>query len=213
MPYRLDHVVLAAADLDQAKAAFADATGVVPVDGGPHAGIGTRNALVSFGTSYLEIIAPDPGQVLAGNMGARLLELEEPRLLNWAVQVDDLPAVATRARDVGLTPGTIRHTSRRTPSGTALTWAMLVIGGHRQGGAMPFFIDWLDCPHPATSAPRVGAGRFTVALPDGSREARLLDPAPAGVAIVAGPAALTLRFSSPRGEIEWHQPAPAGFGI
>jgi catechol 2,3-dioxygenase-like lactoylglutathione lyase family enzyme len=213
MIYRLDHVVLAAADLDEAKAAFADATGVLPLDGGPHAGLGTRNALVSFGTSYLEIIAPDPEQQLVGNMGARLLELSSPRLLHWAVRVDDLAAIAARARDVGLSPGPIRHTSRRTPSGDSLTWALLGIGGHRLGGAVPFFIDWLDCAHPSTTAPRVGDARFEVSLPPGSREAKVLDPAPEDVTIVAGSPGIALRFDSPRGEIAWSEASPSGFSL
>jgi len=59
----LDHIVLAAPDLDEAKRSFNDQTGVMPMDGGPHENLGTRNALVSFGDGvYLEIIAPDPEQ-------------------------------------------------------------------------------------------------------------------------------------------------------
>jgi catechol 2,3-dioxygenase-like lactoylglutathione lyase family enzyme len=208
---RLDHVVLAVADLAIAKAAFADETGVVPVDGGPHRGVGTRNALVSFGTSYLEILAPDPEQELVANMGAALLDLEAPRLLHWAVRVDDLAAVAAHARACGLDPSGIRHLSRHTPSGLALDWSVLGVGGHRLGGVVPFYIDWLDCPHPADSAPRVGPARFEVTLPNGSREARLLTPVPDGVEVRGGPPCLRLAFESPRGPVEWVEAAPAGF--
>ena len=51
--HQLDHLVIAAPDLADAKTAFADATGCMPVDGGAHNGLGTRNALVSFGTSTI----------------------------------------------------------------------------------------------------------------------------------------------------------------
>ena len=98
---RLDHLVIAAPDLDNAKTAFADATGCMPADGGAHNGLGTRNALVSFGTStYLEIIAPDPEQSLEGNFGGVLAKLPEIVPLHWAVRVTDLERAALRARDL-----------------------------------------------------------------------------------------------------------------
>jgi len=211
--YQLDHIVIAAADLDEAKRAFAAETGVAPIDGGPHLGLGTRNALASFGESYLEIIAPDPAQMLEGNMGAQLARLDEPKLLHWAVRVDDLERYANAARDCGLDPTPIRRTSRRTPQGLALTWQLMGIRGHSLGGLVPFFIDWLDCPHPSQSAPRVGAVELAVTLPKGSNGARFLATAPRGVTIATGAQSLRLAFQSPRGRIEMAEPAPAGFGL
>ena len=211
--YQLDHVVIAAADLEHAKAAFADETGVLPIDGGPHLGLGTRNALASFGESYLEIIAPDPAQALEGTMGARLADLDEPRLLHWAIRVDDLERYMTLARECGLDPTPARRTSRRTPQGVALTWQLFGVRGHSLGGLVPFFIDWLDCPHPSQSAPRVGAVELTVTLPRGSSGARLLREPPRGVTIATGAQGMKLAFRSPRGKIEMNDAAPAGFGL
>jgi len=60
---QLDHIVMAVPDLAAAKAQFEADTGVLPVDGGAHLGLGTCNALVSFGAAqYLEILAPDQQQ-------------------------------------------------------------------------------------------------------------------------------------------------------
>ncbi|MDA1076657.1 MAG: VOC family protein, partial [Proteobacteria bacterium] len=147
---QLDHVVIAAPDLNKAKQAMADQTGVMPIDGGPHLGMGSRNALLSFGNgSYLEIIAPDPDQNLSGNFGAVLADLKAPELLHWAIRTDDLTSVAQAARKAGFTPGDIRETSRRTPSGEVLKWKLLGIAGHSHGGFVPFYIDWLDCVHPS----------------------------------------------------------------
>ncbi len=100
--HQLDHLVIAAPDLAHAKAAFADATGCMPAEGGAHNGLGTRNALVSFGTSaYLEIIAPDPEQSPEGNFGGVLAQLTEPVPLHWAVRVTDLAQAAQRAQALG----------------------------------------------------------------------------------------------------------------
>ena len=99
---QLDHFVVAVPDLDKAKAAFEKKTGVLPADGGPHLGIGTRNALVSFGDgAYLELIAPDPAQDLEGKFGAWLAKLPDERLLQWAIRTDDVSAVAARAKSAG----------------------------------------------------------------------------------------------------------------
>jgi hypothetical protein len=210
MSLELDHVVWAAADLDGACAAFAEATGCEPVPGGPHVGLGTRNALVSFGTDcYLEILAPDPDQPAGPALAARLRELEAPSLFHWALRASDLSALEAELRDAGLAPTGGIETRRRLPDGSTLVWDLMGLPG--RGGAWPFFIDWRDCPHPARSAPRVGALQaFEASLP-------VDDPASLpfgharGVRLRRGPPALSLRFAGRRGAIEWHAAAPVGF--
>ena len=88
------------------------------------------------------------------------------------------------------------------------------IGGHQLGGLMPFYIDWLDCDHPATGAPKVGSLQlFEVTLPTGHPALELLDPAPADVSVAAGEQGLALRFDSPRERITWTEAAPLGFAF
>lgn len=211
----LDHVVLAAPDLDAARAAFLERTGVAPVDGGPHVGLGTRNALVSFGAGcYLEIIAPDPAQSLDGTFGERLAALTEWRLLHWAVRAEGLAAVAARAREAGFEPGATLGMMRELPGGGHLEWELMGIGGHDLGGIVPFYIDWLDCTHPAETSPVVGElAAFRVATPKDSALAKFLDPAPEGVEVIAGDTALTLEFGSPKGRVAFTEAAPMGFAL
>ena len=153
----IDHIVLAAADLERAKAEFAAATGVTPVDGGPHPGGGTCNALVSFGNGcYLEIIAPDPKQSLAGTNGERFAAYTETQLLHWAVRCDDLEATALWLKDRGARPTAIRDMARDAPNGQQLRWRLMGVRAPGLDGLMPFFIDWQDTPHPAATAPSVG---------------------------------------------------------
>ena len=209
MPLELDHVVVAAPDLAAACQAFTAETGCEPVAGGPHLGLGTRNALVSFGDRvYLEIVAPDPEQPPAANLGATLARLEAPRLFHWALRTDALAALGDRLRTRGIEPTPPLETRRRTPDGRQLAWQLMGLPG--RGGAWPFFIDWGDSPHPADSAPVVGALRgLRVALPEDPAALPFRDAA--GVELTSGPPGLALRFESARGEVAWQQQAPLGF--
>ncbi len=211
--YELDHIVLAAPDLDAAKLSFSEQTGVMPIDGGPHEGRGTRNALVSFDNgAYLEIIAPDPEQSLDGTRGESFAQLGESRLLHWAVRVDDLQQVADKAKAAGLTPKDVFQMSRRLPDGTLLEWELMGLGGHDLRGCAPFFIDWLKSPHPSETAPKVGdLTLFQIDVPAASPLARFLDAASAGVTLAEGPESMTLSIESPEGPVSWTTESPAGF--
>jgi hypothetical protein len=92
---------------------------------------------------------------------------------------------------------------------------LLGVGGHQLGGLVPFYIDWLDCDHPAASAPDVGRLEvFQVTLPTGHQALELLDPAPVDVTVtVAAEPGLLLRFDSPRGSASWTEAAPSGFAF
>lgn len=102
----LDHLVVAAARLEDGVRHVADALGIEPVPGGRHDYLNTHNALLRLGdATYLEIIAIDPE---AGPPDAprwfdldgeatRAALAEGPRLLTWVARCDGLQAVTETA--------------------------------------------------------------------------------------------------------------------
>lgn len=142
----LDHLVYATPDLEQTVRSLAERTGVTPVEGGRHEGLGTRNYLLGLGgRRYLEIIGRDESQS-APPQWFGLLELTRPRMVAWAVRPADLDATIARARDRGYDPGPAAEMSRLTTDGELLSWRLTV---PRDDGLAPFLIDWGATPHPA----------------------------------------------------------------
>ena len=152
----VDHLLLGAADLNQGIALVNERTGLSPVIGGSHPGVGTRNALLSLGNlQYLEIIAPDPAQhVFAYQPDLR--QLREPRLITWAAATKDIDATAQKARAAGLDVIGPRDGSRKKPDGQVLHWKTLgIVNPLTVSGVavIPFFIQWGEgVQHPSQDA-------------------------------------------------------------
>lgn len=139
---RLDHVLLFAPTLDQAITRFGVLTGVEAQVGGAHPDHGSVNALASMGTSYIELIARADGHV--GGSGIEVID--------YAMQCDDIEAVAARGDALGLKPNWMDG-QRRTAEGTVLCWRAFQFEGHDFAGLVPFFIDWGTTPHPSATSP------------------------------------------------------------
>lgn len=149
----LDHLLWAAPDLDAGTAAVSALTGVTPARGGSHPGFGTRNSLLSLGSTYLEIIAPDPAQDLAGNRGGRIAALPNPGFLTFAVRTSDLAGFAAKAVRAGLAVQDPVAMSRKRPDGVHLSWTVQQARSDAFPDLVPFAIDWQGSPHPAGTAP------------------------------------------------------------
>ena len=188
MPARIDHLLFAGPDLEAAAQAIAALTGVVPATGGSHPGFGTRNALLALDAGrYLEVIAPDPAQALAGTLGGALAALPGPRMLTVAFAASGLDAVAGAARAAGAAPGAPIDMGRTRPDGVRLAWQVLRFEDAARGWAMPFVIDWKDTPHPSASTPAGCAlSRLVLTDPAPERLAALLAAIGAEVEVVRG---------------------------
>ena len=152
---RIDHVVYAVADLDEAAVRFRQAYGLDSVAGGRHERWGTANRIVPLGDQYLELVAVvDPGQAGASGFGHDVLERvgQGGGWLTLAVETDDLEEIATR---LGLE---VDSGSRTRPDGRVVRWRMAAVDEARRDPWMPFFLAW-DVPedlHPGRA--RAGHG-------------------------------------------------------
>lgn len=156
---RLDHIVVAAATLEQGAAYLQDLLGVEVPAGGVHATMGTHNRVMQLGgDSYLEVIAIDP----AGRVPPRprwfgldtaLLRAalaERPRLVTWVMNTPDLAALAASA---DFTIGTPAAFSRDN-----LSWDIAITDDGRllADGLLPYCIQWHSHPHPSRAMADLG---------------------------------------------------------
>src|SRR3954463_1971138 len=131
MSARIDHLVVAAADLDEG-AAWCEATlGVVPGPGGEHPLMGTHNRLlriatVDFPRAYFEIIAVQPGRQpqrarrwfdLDAEAVRDGLRRDGPRLLHFVASVPDVRAGVQALQGLEIARGEVVAASRMTPRG------------------------------------------------------------------------------------------------
>lgn len=209
----LDHLVLAVPSLDAGTNAVATATGAVPVFGGRHMGLGTMNQLVGLeGSAYLELITRDPDQpggALADAVGSPVA----PRLLTWACRSTNAHDVVSAARAAGLVAEATAM-ARARADGVVLRWTLVAIGGHPFAGAVPFFIDWQDSPHPTSMlAPELRLVSMVMETPDVAGlgqihdalgvQVELAEAVTANLAVVlAGPLGHLALSGSPTGLVE-----------
>jgi hypothetical protein len=204
IPALLDHLVHATPDLSATVADFARRTGVTPVAGGVHVGLGTRNCLVSLGgSSYLEIIGPDPEQPAPARPRPFDVDrLPAPRTVTWAISPPDLDAAVAAARARGYDPGDAEPMSRRRPDGTLLEWRLTRGENAHPSGLVPFLIDWSATAHPTASGlPRTPLRNVSASAPDPDGIRPLLSAVGTELALTKGPFGITFTVDSPRGPV------------
>lgn len=193
----LDHLVIAAADLETAQEFLERELGCPLEPGGRHTDYGTHNALVSLGPgAYLELIAPEPGTAPAR---PRWFELDTPAmrerlaagpaLVHWVVRVGSLAGVPD-----------VRELSRGPNR-----WALTVRddGALPLGGAAPSLIEWHTPPPPTVLPDRgVRLAELVLTTPDPGALEPLLAGIDLPVRVMAGATALAARLTTPHGTID-----------
>ncbi|MCP3992349.1 MAG: VOC family protein [Actinomycetia bacterium] len=159
----LDHLILASPDLEEGVSLIESLTGARAIAGGPHPGMGSHNALLTFDQrTYFEVIAIDPDQPDPNR--PRPFGLDDatgPRLAGYAMHPtggESLEQVADILRASGFDPGETIAMSRVKPDGEEIHWRLTYGGSPASAeGSLPFIIDWGDTPSPAASLPSMGS--------------------------------------------------------
>jgi hypothetical protein len=170
---RVDHLVVAAASLEQGVQWCEATLGITPGPGGEHPLMGTHNRLFSvasprFPDAYFEIIAIQPGASTTRPPGAkRWFDLDDgllhdrllshgPQLVHFVANTPGAQAGIKSLAKLGLDRGELLQASRPTPQGQ-LSWKITV---RRDGqrlfyGGLPTLIEW-GSAHPTASMPASG---------------------------------------------------------
>jgi Glyoxalase-like domain len=162
----LDHLIVAAATLEQGEDYVEALTGARPQRGGRHVAMGTHNSMLNLGPrTYLEVIAIDPESEAPAR--PRWFELDRPemqaqlraspRLVNWAAGTS---AIDAARRSSTIDPGPVHAMSRG-----AFHWRITIPDdGHLPGGGvLPTLIEWPDARHPTDALPDVRVRLATLA--------------------------------------------------
>jgi hypothetical protein len=223
MQAQLDHLVIAAASLDEGVAWCEATLGVAPGPGGTHPLMGTHNRLLNvasdtFPAAYLEIIAIEPGRKPSRPKTRRWFDLDDsalqaalgqrgPRLIHFVARVPDAHA-ATHAlaheEHAHIDRGHLVAASRDTPAGR-LEWQITLRddGQRLFYGALPTLIQWGPV-HPTDAMPKSGLAMR--ALRATHPRAPALSAALAaigmgGMPVDAGPPNLVAVLDTPRGPV------------
>jgi Glyoxalase-like domain len=167
----LDHLVVAAASLEQGEDHLESVLGVRPRRGGKHVAMGTHNSVLRLGDGiYLELIAVDPDGIKPDR--PRWFDLDRPsmraslaqgpRLIHWVARCADIEAAQKISpSDHGRIYPMVR---------ARYSWRITIPDdGHLPGeGLIPTLIEWADARHPADAMAddRIGVVALAAAHPE-----------------------------------------------
>jgi hypothetical protein len=218
---RIDHLVIAAHNLDEGVRWCEATFGIVPGPGGAHPLMGTHNRLVKiasleFPRAYLEIIAIDPKARPTRSGGTcRWFDLDDaalqaglarggPRLVHFVAEVPDARAAVQALAQQRIDRGRVLEASRDTPAGR-LAWQITVRddGQRLMYGTLPTLIEWGPV-HPTDSMADSGVvlRSLTVAHPRaGDLSAAMEAIGLSNVPARTGTPNLRAAFDTPRGTV------------
>lgn len=214
---QFDHLVVAAATLEQGVQWCEATLGVTPRAGGEHPLMGTHNRLLRLSTdlyprAFLEIIAinpqaPSPGRCRWFDLDDPALQQavhDQPRLVHFVARTGDAASAIEALHRLGIDRGPLIPAERPTPEGL-LRWGITVRpdGQRLFYGALPTLIQW-ESAHPADVMPPAGLSLLSLHAchprVDDLRAAHATIGLE-GVTIEQGPPNLVATLATPKGTV------------
>ena len=226
MKSQIDHLVVAAHNLQQGVEWCEATLGITPAAGGEHEKYGTHNRLFKIATpafpvAYFEIIAINPDAVIEKkpppvrwfDLDNKQLQAElakSPRLIHFVANTGSIQDARHAWKDQGIDRGPIIHASRKTPKGL-LQWQITVrpAGDRLFNGTLPTLIQWGKPEaadpmqlHPRNHLPRSGVSlkSLSVSHPSASKIKAAYDAIMlANIDVTEGPANIVATLQTPKG--------------
>ena len=222
----IDHLVVAARNLDEGVAWCEATLGLTPNAGGEHEKYGTHNRLFKIATprypmAYFEIIAINPAaSAQKRNANKRWFDLDDPALqasiaqqpalIHFVVNTTDIQLARNTWKEQGLDIGPAVHAHRRTGKGM-LNWQITVRddGQRLFDGTLPTLIQWgkPDAAepmrlHPRHSLPRSGVSlqNITVSHPSSEKLTKAFEAVHLkDIEVSNGEATISAHLQTPKG--------------
>ena len=226
MKSQIDHLVVAAHNLQQGVEWCEATLGITPAAGGEHEKYGTHNRLFKIATpafpvAYFEIIAINPDAVIEKkpppmrwfDLDNKQLQADlakSPRLIHFVANTGSIQDARHAWKDQGIDRGSIIHASRKTPKGL-LQWQITVRpdGDRLFNGTLPTLIQWGKPEaadpmqlHPRNHLPRSGVSlkSLSVSHPSASKIKAAYDAIMLGnIDVTEGPANIVATLQTPKG--------------
>ncbi|GCF10254.1 VOC family protein [Dictyobacter arantiisoli] len=143
---RLDHVMIAVRDLDTAIDHY-QRLGFRVISGGNHTTLGTQNAFIHFGFTYIELISTfDPARTIQAlphvDVMLNALDQRDGAMIGYALASTDLAKDMEHLSRTGLVVNQPYSVQRMRADGTALNVQVFMPGGQPWRRAWPFLYEW-----------------------------------------------------------------------
>ncbi|MFT4565353.1 MAG: hypothetical protein ACI9FN_000306 [Saprospiraceae bacterium] len=155
---RIDHIVYAVPNLEDAIDGFEKVTGVRPIFGGYHTTQGTKNALVNLSNGcYLELLAIDhSNNFISDNRWMGIDLITAPKVTRWALKTKDILKDSIILQSHNSEMGQVKGGQRKMTNGKILKWKLAMPLASPEVEIIPFITDWqASDTHPTDSLPAI----------------------------------------------------------